>query len=74
VISRDRNSGIQSQFGGTIIRAKGLPTTKELCNANLEYGDEVLIFKYPEPDLEVLNDKVLGSVTIPIVQIHRAAI
>ena len=74
MISRDRNSGIQCKFSGIIYRAKGLPTTKALCNANLECDHEAQTFKHPEPDLEALNDKVLGRVSITGVQIQWSAI
>ena len=72
-ISRDSNSGTQCQFSGIIYRANCLPTAKAPCNANLEYDHEAQTFKYPEPDLEALNNKALGNVSITGEQIHRAA-
>ena len=74
MFSRDSNSGIQCQFSGVIFRVKGFPTTKALCNANLEqcHGDQT--FKHSEPYLEAPNDKFLESVSITCVQIHRDAI
>ena len=74
VISRDSNFGIQCQFSGIIYRVKGLPATKALCNASLEYDHDAQTFKHPEPELEALSDKVLGSVSITGLQIHWAAI
>ena len=74
MFSKDSNSGIQCHFSCIMYRAKDVPTTKAQCIANLEYNDEAQTFKHLELDLEALNDKVLGSVIITGVQIHRAAI
>ena len=72
VISRDKNSSIQCQLDGIIYRSKVFSTTKALCNANLEYDHEAQTFKNPEPELEALTAKVLRSMSINGVQIHRA--
>ena len=73
-ISRDSNSGSKCKCRVIIYRAKVLPIAKAYCNANLEYDHKAQCFKHTEPDLETLNDKGLGSVSIAGVQIYRIAI
>ena len=48
----------------TFARAKDFPAAKALCNSNLEFDHESQTFEDSEPELDALNETVLGSTNI----------
>ena len=53
-------------------RVKDFPGAKALCNSNLEFDHESQTLEHSEPELDALNETVLGSINQMVCK-HTAA-
>ena len=52
----------------TFTRTKDFPTAETLCNANLDFCHECQAFKCSEPELDSVDETVLGNMDIKLLQ------